>query len=137
MAGSGGLYLKHYCHRCNKIKSLPYTPQQLEMEGEGIKKFFKNVWNKALKPVGKHVGEKYYIYSFAARAFQVASQVGAAASTRNPTAIMNAGMQLGRFGVSGRGVWIGEIGSRLYLYKKLFISIKPPPMNEYENLYTM
>ena len=41
MTGSGGLYLKGYCHRCNKIKSLPYTQQQLEMEGEGIKKFLR------------------------------------------------------------------------------------------------
>ena len=28
------------------------------MEGEGIKKFFKNVYNKVLKPIGKEVGIK-------------------------------------------------------------------------------
>ena len=69
--------------------------------------------------MGKHVGKN--IISNPARAFQVASQVGAAASTRNPTAIMNAGMQFGRFGVSGRGaVKIGELtdGSGLYLRAK-------------------
>ena len=119
MTGSGGLYLKGYCHRCNKIKSLPYTQQQLELEGEGIKKFFKNVWNKALKPAGKHVGKK--IIKNPVRAFQVASQLGAAAASKNPTAIMNAGMQAGKFGVSGRGaVKIGELttGEGLFLHRK-------------------
>ena len=118
MTGSGGLYLKRYCHRCNKNKSLPYTQQQLEMEGEGIKKFFKNVWNKALKPVGKHVGKN--IINNPGRALQVASQVGAAASSRNPNAIMNAGMQLGQFGFSGKGVRIGELttGGALYLHRR-------------------
>ena len=118
MTGSGGLYLKGYCHCCNKIKSLPYTQQQLEMEGEGIKKFFKNVWNKALKPVGKHVGKN--IINNPGRALQVASQVGAAASSRNPNAIMNAGMQLGQFGFSGKSVRIGELttGGALYLHRR-------------------
>ena len=119
MTGSGGLYLKGYCHRCNKVKSLPYTQQQLEMEGEGIRKFFKNVWNKALKPVGKHVGKN--IISNPTRALQVASQVGAAAASKNPTAILNAGAQLGQFGFSGKGaVKIGELtnGGALYLHRR-------------------
>ena len=119
MTGSGGLYLKGYCHHCNKVKSLPYTQQQLEMEGEGIKKFFKNVWNKALKPAGKHVAKN--IINNPGRAFQIASQLGAAAATKNSKAIMNAGMQAGRFGVSGRGaVKIGELttGEGLFLHRK-------------------
>ena len=52
------------------------------------------------------------------RAFQIASQLGAAAATKNSKAIMNAGMQAGKFSVSGRGaVKIGELtdGSGLYL----------------------
>ena len=115
MTGSGGLYLKGYCHCCNKIKSLPYTQQQLEMESEGIKKFFKNVWNKALKPVEKHVGKN--IINNPTRAFQIASQIGAAAATKNSKAIMKAGMAAGKFGVSGKRVRIGELtdGSGLYL----------------------
>ena len=39
MSKSGHLYLKGYCHKFGKTKSLPYTQEQLEMEGEGIKKF--------------------------------------------------------------------------------------------------
>ena len=117
MTGSGALYLKGYCHRCNKVKSLPYTQQQLNIEGEGIKKFFKNVWNKALKPAAQHVGKN--IIKNPVRAFQVASQLGAAAATKNPTAIMRAGMQAGKFGVSGKGVRVGDInGMGLYLRSK-------------------
>ena len=115
MNGSGGLCLKGRCHRCNKVKSLSDTQQQLEMEGEGIKNFFKNVWNKALKPTAKHVGGN--IISNPVRAFQIASQLGAAAATKNPKAILNAVTQAGQFGVSGRGVRIGDStnGSGLYL----------------------
>ena len=117
MSGKGNLYLKGYCHSCRGMKSLPYTPQQLEMEGEGIKKFFKNVWNKALKPIGKEVGQK--ILADPLGAFKVASQLGSATASRNPSAIMSAGMQAGKF-ISGKGVKIGELttGGALYLYKK-------------------
>ncbi len=87
MSGSGALYQKGYCHRCNKVKSLPYTQQQLDMEGEGIKKFFKNVWNKALKPVVKHVGKN--VLNNPARALQIASQIGMAGASKNPSAIKN------------------------------------------------
>ena len=70
----GNLALKGYCPSCNKIKSLPYTNQQLEMEGNGIKKFFSNIWNKALKPAGKHIGTN--IIKNPGRALQIASQIG-------------------------------------------------------------
>ena len=39
-------------------RSLPYTKQQLDMEGEGIRKFFKNVWTKAIELVGTNVSKK-------------------------------------------------------------------------------
>ena len=116
MTGSGAMYLKGYCHQCNKMKQLPYTPQQLEMEGEGIKKFFKNVYNKVLKPAGQHVGKN--IASNPLRALQVATQLGAAAATKNPKMIMNAGLQAGKVSVSGNvSVKIGELtnGAGLYL----------------------
>ena len=119
MSDSGGLYLKGYCQRCNKTKSPPYTQQQLDMECEGIKKFFKKVWNKALKPVCTHVGKN--IINNPTRVSQIASQLGAAAATKNSKANMIAGMQAGRFGVSGRGaVRIGELtnGSGLYLMSR-------------------
>ena len=34
----GALSLRGYCRSCNGKKSLPYTQEQLELEGQGIKK---------------------------------------------------------------------------------------------------
>ena len=75
------------------------------------------MWNKGLKPLGKDVGKK--ILNDPVKAFQLASQVGSAVSSRNPQAIMNAGLQAGRF-VSGKGVKIADLtnGGSLYLYRK-------------------
>ena len=121
ITGSGGMYLKGYCHRCKKIKSLPYTPQHLELEREGIKKFFKNVYKKVLKPAGSHVGKN--IIKNPLRAVQVVSQLGAAAATKNPKAIMNAGAQAAKFSATGKGISGGQLvtltdqygGSGMYL----------------------
>ena len=99
---SGRFYLKGRCG-CQKIKSLPYTPQQLEMEGDRICKFFKRVYNKVLKPVGKKIIAK------PGRAIQIGAQLGAAAASKNPKAIMNAGMQAGKFGITGNGMKGGKI----------------------------
>ena len=112
MSGSGKLYLKGNCG-CKKLKSLPYTHQQLEMEGEGIRKFFRGVYNKVLKPVGKK------IIANPGRALQIATQLGAAAASKNPKAIASAGMQAGKFGITGKGVKIGDLttGGALYIYR--------------------
>ena len=34
-------------------RALPYTKAQLDVEGSGIKSFFKGVYNKVIKPLGK------------------------------------------------------------------------------------
>ena len=54
------------------------------------------------------------------RALQVGTQLGMAAASRNPKMIMNAGMQAGKFGATGKGIKIGELtdGSGLYIHKK-------------------
>ena len=39
---------------CRKKKSLPFTPQQVEMDGEGLKDIFKGTYNKVLKTFGKN-----------------------------------------------------------------------------------
>ena len=116
--GGVNYYLKGHCPSCNKVKSLPFTQAQLDVEGEGIKKFFKKVYNKVLKPVGTHVGKN--IISNPMRALQIGTQLGMAAASRNPKMIMNAGMQAGKFGATGKGIKIGELtqGGALYLYKK-------------------
>ena len=118
MSQSGHLYLKGYCHKCGKIKSLPFTQDQLEMEGNGIKNLFKTVWNKALKPLAKEVGKN--ILNNPTRALQVATQLGTAAASRQPGAILRSGAQAARFGVTGNGVRLAELtkGGALYLYRK-------------------
>ena len=98
MGQNRNLALKGGCSSCNRIKSLPYTKQQLEMEGEGIKKFFKNVWNKAIKPAGATCWKN--IAKNPGRALQVATQLGVAGANakKDPFALMNAGIQAGKFG---------------------------------------
>ena len=115
MSQNGHLFLKGYCHKCGKIKSLPYTQEQLEMEGNGIKNLFKTVWSKAIKPLAKEVGKN--ILNNHARALQVATQLGTAVGTRNPGAIARAGVNATRFGVTGNGVRLAELtnGGALYL----------------------
>ena len=71
-----------YCRSCNGRKSLPYTKEQLDLECDGVKKFFKDVWMKGIKPMGKKVGAK--ILNDSVKAFQVASQIGLAVTSRNP-----------------------------------------------------
>ena len=115
ITGSGNLFLRGYCQSCNGKKSLPYTKEQLDLEGEGIKKFFKDVWTKGIKPMGKKVGAK--ILNDPVKAFQVSSQVGSAVTSRNTQAILSSAMQAGRFVTKGGAVKIGELtnGSGLYL----------------------
>ena len=78
----GNLALKGYCATCNHGKSLPYTNAQSDMEGQGVKSFFKNVYKKILKPLGRDVG----INNLAnpGRALQVGSQLGASLASKNP-----------------------------------------------------
>ena len=102
MGQNRNLALKGGCSSCNRTKSLPYTNQQLEMEGEGIKNFFKNVWTKAIKPAGKHLGKN--IAKNPGRALQVATQLGMASvnAKKDPFGLLNAGMQAGKFAVVGK-----------------------------------
>ena len=105
-------------------KVYPIHKNNLNLRGKVLKILIKknlikkkDVWNKGLKPLGKDVGKK--ILNDPVKAFQLASQVGSAVSSRNPQAIMNAGLQAGRF-VSGKGVKIADLtnGGSLYLYRK-------------------
>ena len=74
MSESRNLFLKGFCPKCNKSKSLPYTKHQLDMEREGIKKLFKGVYNKVIKPISKEIGKN--ILANPGRALQVGSQLG-------------------------------------------------------------
>ena len=57
--GGNLLFLRGYCRSRNGKKSLPYTKEQLDLEGDGIKNFFKDVWMKGIKLMGKESGAKH------------------------------------------------------------------------------
>ena len=109
VTGSGNRFLKGFCRSCNGRKSLPYTKEQLDFEGEGIKKFFKVVWTKGIKPLGKNMTKN--VLKDPIGAFQLASQVGSAVTSRNPQAIMKAGIPASRFVTKGGAVKIGTLTS--------------------------
>ena len=71
--------------------------------------------DKTIKRLGKNVGAKKL--KDPVKAFQLASQVGSTAISRNPQAIMNAGLQASRFVVE-KGVKIGDLTSGGSLYYK-------------------
>ena len=105
----GVLILKGYCRSCNGKKSLPHPQEQLNVEGEGIKKFFKDVWTKAIGPLVKNMAKN--VLKNPVGAFQLASQIGAAATSKTPQAIMNAGLQTGRFITKGGAAETDELTS--------------------------
>ena len=101
MSQKGNLALKGYCATCNHGKSLPYTKTQLHVEGSGhLNLFFKGVYNKVLKPLGKEVGKN--ILANPGTALQVGSQLGASLASKNLQAILSSAAQAGRFGVLGQ-----------------------------------
>ena len=81
------------------------------------------MYNKVLKPIGSEAIKN--IKKDPMKALKLGSQLGSAIASKNPSAIMNAGMQAGKFGVLGQGipkggaVKIGELtnGAGLYLHK--------------------
>ena len=52
MTGSVNLFLRGYCHSCNGKKSLPYTQNQLKIEGERDLKVFKECLGERFEAFG-------------------------------------------------------------------------------------
>ena len=111
----GALFLEGYCRSCNGKKSLPYTQEQPNLYGDGMKKIFKDVWTKAIKPFGKTVAKN--VLKGPVGAFQVASQIGASAASKSPQAMLTSAMQAGKF-LCGKGIKIADLtnGGSLYLF---------------------
>ena len=118
MSDKGYLSLKGSCASCSHTKSLPYTKTQLDVEGSGIKSFFKGVYNKVIKPLGKEAIKN--ISKDPMKALQTSIALGSAIGSKNPQMIMKAGINSGKFLTTGGAVKIGELtnGTGLYLYKK-------------------
>ena len=127
IAKNGAKYLKGTCTICSRNKSMFVSDATIE--GEGLGEFFKNI-GKQLKNVGKTVGKN--IAKNPGKALDLALNLGMAGASKNPSAILQSGMQTGKFlatgrGVAqkrhatvGRGVKIGQLtdGSGLYLHRK-------------------
>ena len=71
------------------------------MEGAEKKKIVEGVDNKVLKPVQKKV------LNNSARALETGMQLGTAAASKNPGAIINAETQAGEVGVTGKSIKCG------------------------------
>ena len=114
---SRNLFLKGFCPSCNKVKSLPYTKHQLDMEGAGIKSFFKGVYNKVIKPLGREAIKN--ITKDPMKALQTSVALGSAIGSKNPQMIMKAGLNSGKFLTTGGAVKIGELtnGAGLYIHR--------------------
>ena len=94
---AGHLYPMGSRVRCLKSKRLHYTKSQLEKERDGMKKFFNTVWNKTLKPFSTKV------INNPGSAIKIGQAIGMAGASRDPAAIMDAGMHVDRFGAKGKG----------------------------------
>ena len=60
MPGSGGLYRKGYCHRCNKTNYIHINNWKWKVKWKVNKESFQESLDKALKPVGVDVGKILY-----------------------------------------------------------------------------
>ena len=99
----GNLFLKGQCEKCHHVKKLPYTEDQLAVEGEGIKRFFVNVYNKAIKPVVKKVAKN------PGKALDIIAKFGEAYVSKDPIRAANTLSESIKYLKTGQGV---------YLYKK-------------------
>ena len=107
MSDKGYLSSKGSCASCNHVKRLPYTKAQLDAEGSGIKSFFKGVYNKVIKPLGKEAIKN--ISKDPMKALQTSIALGSAIGSKNPQMIMKAGLNSGKFLTTGGAVKIGEL----------------------------
>ena len=87
--------LKGNCVKCKRNKSM--TVSDATIEAEGLKDFFKSV-GRATANVGKKVANN------PVRALEKASQIGSAAASRNPRAILAATPDLIKFATTGEGI---------------------------------
>ena len=131
MTESRNLFLKGFCPKFNKVKSLPYTKQQLDMEGEGIKNFFKNVYNKVLKLIGSEAIKN--IKRDPMKALKIGTQLGSAIAIKNLHLLLwKLVCKSGKFSVLGQGVPKGgaikiadmnySAAGSLYLSSKIILS---------------
>ena len=88
MSQNGNQALKGYCPTYNHGKSLPYTQEQLNLEGEAVRTFFRNAYNKVLKLLEKKSIKLFWL--ILVELSKLVVSWGAAAVIKNPQAIIKA-----------------------------------------------
>ena len=97
IADNNRRYVKANCTVCGKGKSKFVSDK--EIAGEGLKDIFKKI-GKAAKTVGNN------IVNNPSRAFELGQQSVLAAMSRNPKAIASVAVQLAKFAVTGKGLYL-------------------------------
>ena len=101
ITSKGTIILRGSCTKCRRNKSM--TVSDATMEAEGLKDFFKCV-DKATVIFGKKVANN------PVRALEIASKVGSAAASRNPSAALSATPDLIKFATTGEGIkWYRKV----------------------------
>ena len=101
--------LRGSCTKYGRNKSM--TVSDATIEAEGLKDFFKSV-GKATVNFGKKVANNPI------RALEIASKIGTAAASRNPTAALSATPDLIKFATTGESIKVVQKGRGLYLGTK-------------------
>ena len=92
--------MKGRCKECNRVKKLPYTEDQLSVEGEGIKKLFKELYKKVVKPVGKRIAKN------PGRALEIISDFGEAYVTKDIDKAVNTVSNSLKYLKTGKGLYL-------------------------------
>ena len=109
ITSKGTKMLRGSCTKCRRNKSM--TVSDATIEAEGVKDFFKSV-GRATVNFGKKVAKH------PVRALEIASNIGSAASSRNPRAALLATPNLIKFATTGEGMKVVQKGRGLYLGTK-------------------
>ena len=119
IAKNGRKYLKGKCSKCGKTKTMMVSDTTIE--GEGLQSFFKNVYNKGIKPAAKTAAK-----NIASNPQKLIKEIGefvtAIPTTKtNPGGTAKEGYDIVKFLATGKGVKLGTIksnGCGLYLHRK-------------------
>ena len=118
-APNGRKYLKGKCSKCGKTKTMMISESTIE--GEGLQSFFKNIYNKGIKPAARTVA-KNVANNPQKFLTEVGELVAAIPTTKtNPSATAKEGYDVVKFLTTGKGVKLGTIksnGCGLYLHRK-------------------
>ena len=109
VSAKGTKMLKGNFIKCKRNESM--TVSDATIETEGLKDFFKSVGRATV-----HLGKKFA--NFPVRALEIASKIGSAAASRNPTAALSATPDLINFATTGEGINVVQKGRGLYLGAK-------------------